>query len=282
MSRRYVRFTVPSISSTPNHKSNAARMSSAQPENQPTPARTGDAAHAYAEVTAEVYAASAAEGGAITAAGKDAACAVADDVAAHAGLDQSADALSHTSVTSSTLAPAPAPISTPSPDVSAVAAQETDVATKDDIAASLAAVPEAPVKPQTKQEIVEEALNCPCIASMKEGSCGTLFTTAYRCFLESETSPKGMDCMDQFKSMQSCIGDHPDEYNFDDEDDDADGALFPTSDAASTSKADSPATPQTQHDGELPSAPYAVPPPDVSSQTKTETATPAAAASTAQ
>ena len=67
--------------------------------------------------------------------------------------------------------------------------------------------------PKTKEEIIEEALNCPCIAKMKEGSCGDVFVTAYRCFLESETEPRGMDCMDKFQAMHSCMVEHPDEYD---------------------------------------------------------------------
>lgn len=72
----------------------------------------------------------------------------------------------------------------------------------------------------TKEEIVEEALNCPCIAAMRDGPCGDSFIAAYRCFLESETEPKGMDCMEQFTGMQSCIAEHPEEYNIDDEEED--------------------------------------------------------------
>lgn len=90
--------------------------------------------------------------------------------------------------------------------------------------------------PQTKEELVEEALNCPCIASMKEGSCGTPFIAAYRCFLESETEPKGMDCMDQFKSMQACIAEHPDEYNLDDDDEDSDPFAHAQSDDVSSTR----------------------------------------------
>lgn len=71
----------------------------------------------------------------------------------------------------------------------------------------------------SKEEMIEEALNCPCIAAMKEGSCGESFIAAYRCFLESETEPKGMDCMPQFTNMQACMAEHPDEYNLDDDDD---------------------------------------------------------------
>mmetsp|Transcript_4377 Transcript_4377/g.8625 ORF Transcript_4377/g.8625 Transcript_4377/m.8625 type:complete len:101 (-) Transcript_4377:104-406(-) len=44
----------------------------------------------------------------------------------------------------------------------------------------------------TRKEMIEEALNCPCIAKMKEGSCGEQFVAAYRCFLESDEDPKGL------------------------------------------------------------------------------------------
>lgn len=35
-------------------------------------------------------------------------------------------------------------------------------------------------------------VQCPCIAKMKEGSCGEQFIAAYRCFLQSDEEPKGM------------------------------------------------------------------------------------------
>mmetsp|Transcript_10804 Transcript_10804/g.45019 ORF Transcript_10804/g.45019 Transcript_10804/m.45019 type:complete len:94 (-) Transcript_10804:1408-1689(-) len=43
----------------------------------------------------------------------------------------------------------------------------------------------------TREEEIEEALNCPCVDSMKEGPCGAVFIKAYRCFLESDEEPKG-------------------------------------------------------------------------------------------
>ena len=68
----------------------------------------------------------------------------------------------------------------------------------------------------TKEELVEEALNCPCIATMKEGPCGQEFLSAYKCFLVSEAEPQGMDCVQAFQSMQQCMAEHPEEYNLDD------------------------------------------------------------------
>lgn len=67
----------------------------------------------------------------------------------------------------------------------------------------------------TKEEMVEEALNCPCIAAMKEGPCGEKFLSAYKCFLVSEAEPQGMDCIEAFQAMHSCVSEHPEEYNTD-------------------------------------------------------------------
>lgn len=113
-------------------------------------------------------------------------------------------------------------------EVAEATAPEPDAGTGTDAGAGAQMGTEAPAleeKTQTKEEMIEEALNCPCIASMKEGSCGDVFVTAYKCFLTSDTEPKGMDCMDGFKSMQQCLAEHPDEYNLNDDDDEenADG-----------------------------------------------------------
>lgn len=76
------------------------------------------------------------------------------------------------------------------------------------------------VRALTREEEIEEALNCPCIDAMREGPCGDQFLSAYRCFLESDSEPKGMDCVDKFANMQGCMAEHPEEYGVDDEDGD--------------------------------------------------------------
>ncbi|PXF41260.1 Mitochondrial intermembrane space import and assembly protein 40 [Gracilariopsis chorda] len=99
--------------------------------------------------------------------------------------------------------------------------QDVTKSDKDDETAQQLDSDSAEERQLSKEELIEEALNCPCIASMKEGSCGDSFIDAYKCFLQSETEPKGMDCMEQFQTMQSCLAEHPEEYNLDDDDDDA-------------------------------------------------------------
>ncbi|KAK4536820.1 hypothetical protein CDCA_CDCA09G2845 [Cyanidium caldarium] len=75
--------------------------------------------------------------------------------------------------------------------------------------------PQDPPDTRTKEQLIEDALNCPCIDNMKKGSCGGAFVAAYRCFLESETDPKGADCIDFFQQMQDCMVAHADEYHLD-------------------------------------------------------------------
>ncbi|KAF6004334.1 hypothetical protein CCYA_CCYA02G0784 [Cyanidiococcus yangmingshanensis] len=84
--------------------------------------------------------------------------------------------------------------------------------------ASVNARPDLPDDGRTKEQMIEDALNCPCIDSLKRGPCGDSFIAAYRCFLESESEPRGSDCYDAFQRMQDCMLAHPDEYHFDDAD----------------------------------------------------------------
>jgi mitochondrial intermembrane space import and assembly protein 40 len=110
----------------------------------------------------------------------------------------------------------------------------------------------------TREEEIEEALSCPCIDAMREGPCGNDFIAAYRCFLESESEPKGMDCVPQFATMQSCMAEHPEEYNLDDDSEDplsmAPAERRPLAEAENADLA-SIATAETQADQHAPTAP---------------------------
>ncbi|XP_002158445.1 mitochondrial intermembrane space import and assembly protein 40 isoform X1 [Hydra vulgaris] len=54
--------------------------------------------------------------------------------------------------------------------------------------------------------------DCPCLQGMADGPCGEEFKGAFSCFHYSNTEPKGMDCFDNFKTMQECFLKHPDVY----------------------------------------------------------------------
>ncbi len=75
------------------------------------------------------------------------------------------------------------------------------------------AVEDGALPPMSKEEMIQEALNCPCIASMKDGPCGSVFLTAYECFLRSDVEPKGSDCVSSFVKMHDCMTEHPEVYD---------------------------------------------------------------------
>lgn len=54
--------------------------------------------------------------------------------------------------------------------------------------------------------------DCPCLGGMAHGPCGPQFREAFSCFVYSEDEPKGINCVEKFKSMQDCFREHPDIY----------------------------------------------------------------------
>lgn len=54
--------------------------------------------------------------------------------------------------------------------------------------------------------------DCPCLGGMANGPCGEEFKAAFSCFVYSESEPKGIDCIEAFKTMQSCFRKYPDVY----------------------------------------------------------------------
>lgn len=63
--------------------------------------------------------------------------------------------------------------------------------------------------PEELNQKVEEALACPCLDDLKEGPCGRSFVAAFSCFLKSQASEKGSDCIAPFQAMQQCMVKHP-------------------------------------------------------------------------
>ncbi|KAF1952313.1 hypothetical protein CC80DRAFT_495386 [Byssothecium circinans] len=96
--------------------------------------------------------------------------------------------------------------------------------------------------------------DCPCLGGMADGPCGEEFKAAFSCFVYSTEEPKGMDCIEKFKDMQTCFRKYPDVYGAElesDEEDDvtaddipADGAPLP--DKTSAHVPETAATPATE------------------------------------
>ncbi|POY71070.1 hypothetical protein BMF94_5915 [Rhodotorula taiwanensis] len=75
--------------------------------------------------------------------------------------------------------------------------------------------------------------DCPCLGGMADGPCGEEFKAAFSCFVFSEAEPKGIDCVDRFRNMQTCFRKHPDIYGDDaDDDDEEDYDLIQRAEAA--------------------------------------------------
>lgn len=69
--------------------------------------------------------------------------------------------------------------------------------------------------------------NCPCLGGMATGPCGLEFREAFSCYHYSSADPKGADCYEAFKTMQTCMVQYPALYgrkgeSLEDFDDEAD------------------------------------------------------------
>ncbi|KAF8407406.1 hypothetical protein HHK36_006537 [Tetracentron sinense] len=61
----------------------------------------------------------------------------------------------------------------------------------------------------------QKALECPCVAELRNGPCGTQFSEAFVCFIKSTAEEKGSDCVHPFVALQNCIKVHPDAFSKD-------------------------------------------------------------------
>ncbi|KAL5982984.1 Oxidoreductase [Asimina triloba] len=62
---------------------------------------------------------------------------------------------------------------------------------------------------------VQKALECPCVAGLRSGPCGTQFSEAFVCFLKSTAEEKGSDCVSPFVALQNCIKANPGAFSKD-------------------------------------------------------------------
>ncbi|KAJ1401069.1 mitochondrial intermembrane space import and assembly protein [Sesbania bispinosa] len=68
---------------------------------------------------------------------------------------------------------------------------------------------------ESVEEMAQKALECPCIADLRSGSCGSQFSDAFLCFLKSTAEEKGSDCLHPFVALQSCIKANPNAFSKD-------------------------------------------------------------------
>ncbi|KAL7271325.1 Oxidoreductase [Rhizina undulata] len=87
--------------------------------------------------------------------------------------------------------------------------------------------------------------DCPCLGGMAHGPCGEEFKSAFSCFIYSTEEPKGVDCIEKFKRMQTCFQQYPEIYG---------GELTDEEESETESPESEPPTPSPQGDH----APYEV------------------------
>jgi hypothetical protein len=83
-------------------------------------------------------------------------------------------------------------------------------------------VPLTPSSPASQETAVnaetgEINWDCPCLKDAIAPPCGDYFKAAFSCFVQSETVPRGEDCLDAFMAMHQCYQAHPEIYRPKDE-----------------------------------------------------------------
>eukprot|EP00899_Mesostigma_viride_P000297 jgi/Mesvir1/10268/Mv07819-RA.1 len=75
-------------------------------------------------------------------------------------------------------------------------------------AMSLADVGNAELSEEEREKKIQEALDCPCVADLRDGPCGTTFVQAFSCFLRNndDSDKSVLACGDSFAMLQECIG----------------------------------------------------------------------------
>ncbi|KAI5368143.1 Putative mitochondrial intermembrane space import and assembly protein [Septoria linicola] len=95
------------------------------------------------------------------------------------------------------------------------------------------------------EETGEINWDCPCLGGMAHGPCGEQFRAAFSCFVYSKEEPKGVECIDHFKTMQNCFREHPEIYGSElDDDEVAEVQAEEDRAQASLSQSSSAASPQ--------------------------------------
>ncbi|WPG98104.1 mitochondrial intermembrane space import and assembly protein 40 [Acrodontium crateriforme] len=87
------------------------------------------------------------------------------------------------------------------------------------------------------EETGEINWDCPCLGGMAHGPCGEQFREAFSCFVYSKEEPKGVECIEHFKNMQSCFREHPEIYGSELDEDEVAGEIDAQSAGESTSAA---------------------------------------------
>lgn len=94
------------------------------------------------------------------------------------------------------------------------------------------------------EETGEINWDCPCLGGMAYGPCGEQFRAAFSCFVYSKEDPKGVDCIEHFKTMQNCFREHPEIYGSEMDEEEVDAQIAADGQQATPEPQPAPAAPQ--------------------------------------
>ncbi|KAF3485873.1 hypothetical protein F2Q69_00056506 [Brassica cretica] len=104
-------------------------------------------------------------------------------------------------------------INTPPPSTNSPRDSDGDDTSMGSLLAEAAAFGEGDNENESLEAKAQKALDCPCIADLRNGSCGSQFTEAFRCFLISTAEEKGSDCVHPFVALQKCVKANPNAFS---------------------------------------------------------------------
>ncbi|KAG2244673.1 hypothetical protein Bca52824_093475 [Brassica carinata] len=102
---------------------------------------------------------------------------------------------------------------TPPPSTNPPRDSDGDDTSMGSLLAEAAAFGEGDNENESLEAKAQKALDCPCIADLRNGSCGSQFTEAFRCFLISTAEEKGSDCVHPFVALQKCVKANPNAFS---------------------------------------------------------------------
>ncbi|KAE9621434.1 hypothetical protein Lalb_Chr01g0013651 [Lupinus albus] len=100
-------------------------------------------------------------------------------------------------------------------ETAATTANNSNHTSLDSILAEAAAYGNKDQHTESIEAKAQKALECPCVADLRSGACGSQFSEAFLCFLKSTAEEKGSDCVHPFVALQSCIKVNPDAFSKD-------------------------------------------------------------------
>ena len=65
---------------------------------------------------------------------------------------------------------------------------------------------------KTPEQAVAAALECPCVAPLRNSSCGAAFDAALVCFMRSPETDRNATCVPPFVTLHACMVAHPTEF----------------------------------------------------------------------